>query len=241
MPHPLARRLFRYWISAVAGQKDARRAIRELLELDALLTDEINVAAARYGEGVHPKHRLMRYHDFFIDRVRTGERVLDVGCGKGEMAFDMAERGGASVVGIDVNPAYLAFARSNFAHPRVEYLEHDVYDGLPPGGFDTVTLSNVLEHLDGRVELLRRIVAEARPAQVLVRVPTANRHWAVPLREELGLPSFSDSTHTIEYVPDLLRAELEAAGLQMRELIPIWGELWAAAKVPEGAIQSPTD
>jgi 2-polyprenyl-3-methyl-5-hydroxy-6-metoxy-1,4-benzoquinol methylase len=60
----------------------------------------IDLGAIAYDEGVHAKHRLTRYHDFFVERIRPGERVLDVGCGKGELAHDIAERSGATVVAI---------------------------------------------------------------------------------------------------------------------------------------------
>ena len=78
--------------------------------------------------GVHAKHRLTRYHDFFVDRIEQGERVLDVGCGKGELAHDIAERTGANVTAIDANPWMLEFARKRSAHPRVTYVQADAVD-----------------------------------------------------------------------------------------------------------------
>lgn len=44
---------------------------------------------------------------------RPGERVLDLGCGTGHLASDIAERG-ASVVGIDADPAMIAQARQTY-------------------------------------------------------------------------------------------------------------------------------
>src|SRR5204862_6804994 len=112
--------------------------------------------------GVHAKHRLTAYHDFFVQRVEPRERVLDVGCGKGELALDLAERTGAHVVGVDVSPRYLAFARERSSHPNVEYVEADVLTWRPEEPFDAVVLSNVLEHVDRRVELLPPLVDTAR-------------------------------------------------------------------------------
>ena len=34
-----------------------------------------------HGQGEHPKHKLTRYHDFFIEHIADGAHVLDVGCG----------------------------------------------------------------------------------------------------------------------------------------------------------------
>jgi len=40
--------------------------------------------------GLHPKHRIMNYHKFFVDNVSPGDTVLDIGCGNGALAFDLA-------------------------------------------------------------------------------------------------------------------------------------------------------
>jgi SAM-dependent methyltransferase len=207
--------------------------MRELLEIYQDAYVGVDLGAIDYDGGVHAKHRLTQYHDFFVERIEPGERVLDVGCGKGELAHDLAERGGVSVVGIDVLPEKIAFARERFPHPRVEYIEADVYAFEPGESFDAVVLSNVLEHLAEREALLRRIVGVASPARLLIRVPAFDRHWHVPLRRELGIPYFSDPTHETEYVVETLRAELEGAGLELTFLETRWGELWAEAR-PRG-------
>jgi len=230
LPFPAALRLVRSWLNVVARGRDESDSLRRLFAVDDLLQGEIDQLAIRRDGGVHPKHRLTRYHDFFVDRVGRGERVLDVGCGKGELAHDLAERSRASVLGIDILPEKIAFARERFAHPRVEYTVADIYELAPGEGFDVVVLSNVLEHLAERETLLRRIIAAARPERVLIRVPAFDRHWHVPLRRELGITYFSDPTHETEYVADTLRAELEGAGLELASVETHWGELWAEAR-----------
>jgi SAM-dependent methyltransferase len=221
--------VFRAWLDRIARREPAA-ALRRLLVLEHEVYARVDRTAIVYDGGVHAKHRLMRYHDFFVERVRPGERVLDVGCGKGELASDLAERGGASVVGIDVNEEYLDFARSRYGHGSVEFVRADALSQLPPGPFDVVVLSNVLEHIGPRIELLRRLVERARPRRILVRVPLLARDWLVPLRRELGLPYFSDATHEIEYDVAGLEAELREAGLEPAEVQVLWGEIWAEAR-----------
>jgi 2-polyprenyl-3-methyl-5-hydroxy-6-metoxy-1,4-benzoquinol methylase len=230
LPFGPALRLVRSWLNVTARGGDQADALKRLFSVDDLLQGEIDQLAIRRDGGVHPKHRLTRYHDFFVQRVGHGERVLDVGCGKGELAHDLAELGGASVVGIDILPEKIAFARERFAHPRVEYVEADVYEFESGERFDAVVLSNVLEHLADRETLLRRIVDVARPARILIRVPAFDRHWHVPLRKELGITYFSDPTHETEYVTETLRSEVEAAGLELTSIETRWGELWAEAR-----------
>src|SRR3954453_14949151 len=113
---------FRLWASALAT-REPREALRRLFELEDRVRGRIDLLAIDLDGGVHAKHRIMRYHDFFVERVREGGRVLDVGCGKGELAYDLAERARASVTGIDRNAGSLAFARGRFRSDRLQLVE----------------------------------------------------------------------------------------------------------------------
>ena len=48
--------------------------------------------------------RRYRDHVVALAAFQPGERVLDVGCGIGSVAYDIATRAGASVLGIDTSP-----------------------------------------------------------------------------------------------------------------------------------------
>ena len=91
-----------------------------------------------------------------------------------------------------------------------------------------MVLSNVLEHIEHRVALLRRILAELRPRAVLIRVPVYDRHWTVAFRRERGLPYFSDPTHYAEHTAEDWIAEISSAGLRVTEHEVRWGEVWCA-------------
>ena len=168
MPLWFWRPLSRLWLSALRADPDRRRAVRELLVTYDDVYRELDLAAIAYEEGVHPKHRLTRYHDFFVERVRPGELVLDIGSGKGELAHDLVVRGGTRVLGIDNDPSHLAFARSHFVHEGLEFRAGDALEEPPPGHFDVIVLSNVLEHLSPRVEFLSRITCP----------PARGRSWS---------------------------------------------------------------
>ena len=230
VPPRVGDRLFQSWVNVLAERGEPDDALRRLFALDDHLEREIDRTAIRYDGGVHVKHRLTRYHDFFVERVSPGERVLDIGSGKGELAHDLAVRAGADVTGIDVKSPSLAFARERFRHERLRFLERNALEALPHGLFDVVVLSNVIEHLEARVDLLRRVGRELRPRCVLIRVPAEDRHWHVPLRRELGLSWFSDPSHVVEYDRARLLADLDDAALEPVEVQARWGELWTAAR-----------
>ncbi|KGF71878.1 hypothetical protein DO97_14680 [Neosynechococcus sphagnicola sy1] len=202
-------------------------ALRSLLELESDLSAQINQVAIPYNHGVHVKHRLMGYHDFFVQRLHPGERVLDIGCGTGAVAYDMAARAGAVVMGIDLEAEHIATARRLFSHPNLRFVQGNVLTALPDIPFDTLVISNILEHIEQRVTFLKTVQAQLQPHRWLVRVPMYDRDWLVPLRQELGLFHFSDRTHFTEYTQASFAAEMQAAELTITHLQINWGEIWA--------------
>jgi len=66
-----------------------------------------------FGSGEHPSTRLLL--ETLVDRIRGGERVLDVGCGSGVLGLGALRLGASHVVAIDVKPAAVEAARRNAA------------------------------------------------------------------------------------------------------------------------------
>lgn len=202
-------------------------ALRFLFRLDAALYPLHGQQAIAYDGGIHTKHRHMCYHDFFINRIQAKARVLDIGCGIGAVAYDVADKAGAEVVGIDLNAENIAKAQQQYAHPGVTYQVGDVLKDLPPGAFDVIILSNVLEHLPQRPNFLRQVQHVANPSRILIRVPLFERDWRVPLKRELGVEWRLDPTHETEYTLESFAAEISAANLEIVHQEVRWGEIWA--------------
>lgn len=216
----------------VAVRRGSSRDLRALLNMhDQLLHCIDQVAISKEG-GIHPKHRLMQYHRFFIDRVGAGERVLDVGCGIGAVAFALTTNG-ALVTGIDYNIDHISIAKTRYRHANLSFIHGDVTQALPEARFDIVVLSNVLEHIDKRVEILKILKDRFSPKKMLIRVPMIDRDWLVPLKKELGLRYFSDETHHTEYTWSSFVEEMDRAGLEISDHRINWGEIWAEV-VPRG-------
>ena len=89
--------------------------------------------------------------------IGAGDRVLDVGCGPGDLAAAAASRG-ASVVGADLSQVMVAMARSR--HPELEFQQADAERlPFPEGTFDAVVANLLIPHLPrpevGLAELVR--------------------------------------------------------------------------------------
>lgn len=201
--------------------------IRFLLDLDARLYPHQGDMAIAYGDGLHPKHRLLKYHDFFTQRIGKEERVIDIGCGNGAVAWDVAKECGARVIGIDLNEKNIEKAKSRPALPNLSFTHGDALTDLPNESHDTVILSNVLEHIEKRPEFLRLATEALAPKRWLIRVPVFERDWRVALKKEIGVEWRLDLTHFTEFTLETFAEESTAAGLKTIHLEVRWGEIWA--------------
>jgi ubiquinone biosynthesis O-methyltransferase len=99
-----------------------------------------------------------------------GRRVLDVGCGDGELALEL-ERRGATVVGIDASAEMIDAARARAqrenAHVsfQVAMAEHLPF---PDEQFDVVTAITILCFVDDAAPVFREIARVLRPGGRLV-------------------------------------------------------------------------
>jgi 2-polyprenyl-3-methyl-5-hydroxy-6-metoxy-1,4-benzoquinol methylase len=207
--------------------KPGKNALRYLLNLDSLVYQLSGFISIKYNGGRHVKHRLTGYHDFFVNRIRSGERILDIGCGRGEVAYEIVSRTEAHVVGIDNNEQWLNDAKQNYQHPNLKFILEDAEKFFTHINFDTVILSNVLEHIKRRISFLQNINKHIQPARFLIRVPMFDRDWRVPLKKELGLPYLLDPTHFIEYTQESFEKELAESELSVSHLEIHWGEIWS--------------
>lgn len=213
---------------------------RFLLAFDSAIYPFMGEAALAAEGGIHPKHRILKYHDFFVSRIRPGEKVVDLGCGVGALASSIAERAQAHVTGVDWNAKNLAKARALISarnlQPPPRYIEDDITTCRVEGSFDVVVLSNVLEHLKDRAALLRTWIDWYSPRRFLVRVPAIDRDWRPQYKKDLGVEWRLDDTHETEYTRGQLEQELGEAGLAIREIMTRFGEYWLEADVVERGV-----
>ncbi|OBH06051.1 MULTISPECIES: ubiquinone/menaquinone biosynthesis methyltransferase [unclassified Mycobacterium] len=131
-------------------------------ELFSALATRYNVMTDLWTLGLH---RVWKRQALELCGLRTGERVLDVATGTGDLAFLAAAAVGpeGQVVGVDSCPAMLEVARGRQRGP-VDFQDGDATDlQLPDACFDAVTIGFGLRNVADRGRALREFHRVLRP------------------------------------------------------------------------------
>ena len=96
------------------------------------------------------------------------QRVLDIGCGPGQLACLLRDKGIADYHGFDFSPKRVEHARQ--VCPQFRFTVEDAFttDLFSTFGYDSVVCTEFLEHVERDLEILKKIRAVAR---VLATVP----------------------------------------------------------------------
>lgn len=178
-----------------------------------------------------PSQRFWHQHKFLkvAEKIKDGERVLDLGCGPGSFISILARsHPQVSVVGLDIASSQIEFARK-FIEPqfgnRVSFkcYEPQSFD-LPfeSNQFDVVTSIEVIEHV--HPYLAYRILQDAKRVlkangKILLTTPNYRSFW--PLLEwilEKVSPVKYHSQHINKFTPNSLVKFIESMGLELVSL-----------------------
>ena len=132
----------------------------------------------------------------FAARLARRKRVLDIGCGTGYGAAELA-RVAASVTGFDSSPEAIALACSAYPLPNLRFLVASA-NAIPfhDASFRLITCFEVIEHLaDWRTLLQEAQRLLARGGQFIVSTP--NKLYYAESREQVGPNPFH--IHEFEY------------------------------------------
>jgi len=114
-----------------------------------------------------------------------GRRFLDVGCGTGRYAVELATRGAASVTGIDVASSMVHASRRSAAAAGVEdrtaFHEGDLFAFTPEAPVDVVIGIGLFDYVRDPLPLLARM-GELAQNRVIVSFPLFWT-WRAPVRK----------------------------------------------------------
>lgn len=201
--------------------------IKFFIWINNLSYKAISSLVVRNNHGIHPKHKILNYHEFFLNNISSNDVVLDIGCGNGSMAYDISKKA-TKVIAMDINKRNIQIAKEKFNNNNLTYLVGDATLVNFNEKIDIITLSNVLEHIKDRTEFLFKIKALA--SKILIRIPLLTRDWLAVYKKEIGVEYRLDDTHFIEYTEESFKKEIEGAGLKIENYYIKFGELYAIIK-----------
>ncbi|MDT0446091.1 3' terminal RNA ribose 2'-O-methyltransferase Hen1 [Streptomyces johnsoniae] len=222
--------------TALTRQALTRLELARLAELDDGAVEELDNAVAddqdgaadedpAAGEGAGaPVPLAVQRRTAVLDALRASgaSRVLDLGCGGGQLLGALlAEKRLTEVVGMDVSARALAAAHRRLGvdrmperqRARLRLLQGSlVYTDARLEGYDAAVLCEVIEHVDPpRLPALAHAVfGAARPGTVIVTTPNAeyNGRW-----ETLPAGQFRHADHRFEWT----RAQFAAWAAEIAE------------------------
>src|SRR6266446_5323674 len=121
----------------------------------------------RFGTGWTKAFELPSFLSLLPDV--TASRVVDLGCGVGQLSHYLAERGAAEVIGVDLSERMLELARAERSHPRLTYVREAIEQAtFGSGRFDLVVSSLAIHYVADYRGLVRRIAGWLVPDGILV-------------------------------------------------------------------------
>jgi SAM-dependent methyltransferase len=143
-----------------------------------------------------------RLADIYRFLIPPGSRVLELGCGQGDLLAGLQPSRG---VGIDFASAMVACARER--HPELTFVQADIHDSMLDEKFDAVICSDVVNDVWDVQQIFKTAAAHAHPGTRLI-LNLYSRLWETPRRvaEFFGIarPLHQQNWLTVEDVSNLL-------------------------------------
>lgn len=167
------------------------------------------VRMATYGEDLGQTSWVTNEESAEIPRIlnlTSASRVLEIGCGSGRYALQVAQTMGCSVIGIDTNAPGIenanSLARAANLSDRLGFEHCDASQKLPfsDAAFDAVFANDVMCHIPGRQSVLHEVFRILKPlgrfvfSDALV-IGGIVSHQEIATRSSIGYYLFSPPGH----------------------------------------------
>ena len=141
----------------------------------------------------------LQLKQLFAAHISPGQKVLEVGCGTGDILASVAPRTGH---GIDISGEMIKLARAK--HQDLSFWQQNVYQLRLRQTYDAVILCDLIDHLPDIYQALHQIRQVCTP-QTKVVVSTINPIWepVLHLTEKIGM-KMPEGPHNWVPLPDLI-------------------------------------
>ena len=157
---------------------------------------------------IHPKH-LLEQNPWFTKYLEKKDTLIDLGAGNGQNTIKAAKLV-KKVIAVEVDDRLFKIARlSAKSHKKINiaFRKLDLEEKLPykNNSFTKAIFLDVLEHLSNREQVLRELKRILKPGGLLfLGVPNSATSWK-KMQRSVGICSFSDPDHKIEFTENLIR------------------------------------
>lgn len=134
--------------------------------------DQAIVSEGRPGWGQFYHRRLTEIYRFLVPE---GQRVIEIGCGYGDLLAALSPRIG---VGVDFSPEMIARARRK--HPQLRFVQADAHQFTLDEKFDYIILSDLVNDL-WDVQAVFGVCARLSHRRTRIILNTYSRLWELPL------------------------------------------------------------
>lgn len=123
-----------------------------------------------------------------LSGAQPGQRYLEVGCGNGTVAKQMAETFGLAVTGVDIDPEQIGYANANLTAPdRMRFLVQDGADlSFADRSFDLAATFHTTHHIAAWLTALAEMERLLKPGGYLIYYDFIYPAWLVPLGKWLA-------------------------------------------------------
>ncbi len=166
--------------------------------------DHFNTIAAKYDywkkKNAYYHENLKKLYERFIPK---GERVLEIGCGTGDILARLKPKDGR---GVDVSEEMVEIARRKYAgKSNLRFEREDIFESAEMFGYPYIFLADVLEHVGDLGSFMRQIAARTELGSMVV-ISVANPIWepVLMLAEKLHM-KMPEGPHTRDSIKETER------------------------------------
>ena len=156
--------------------------------------------------------------------IKSGDNILDVGCGSGLFSHFLAEHEGTHVTAIDANHKAIEFAKNKYSNSNIEF-KLGLLDelNLKKTSYDKIAFLEVKEHIsiEQGSQIMKEFSELLKPGGMVV-ISTPNRQSLWPLIEWALdffklVPNLTEEQHEYLYAGNELKHIGEKAGLTLHK------------------------